>query len=336
MTTAATPSFSEFLTLKSPILAAQPSVLDCTETRMAQVLQPHLADPLTLNLPPLGYRCHVARDWLAYFGLPADLKDRVLVTQGVRHSLTTLFELYAGTGKRVLLPTDVYPVYLALAQQTELNWVGYEAWHGFEDGPPGDADVLLLTNPLKPKGTRMSAQDAEAVLRWLRAAPGRRAVVDAVYTFEPRLDPMTRRLYEHGQTAVLHSLSKGWAQPLVAGVALVPAQDVAELTNVFRGLAVDRERLSLAEGLLARDGGRPELLAHVLACKAQELRERLAKRGVPLPPSLENPLPGQYLFAVAEPWEQLLQQYSVLALPLSVFGSARPGCVLSSLSGTAP
>lgn len=142
---------------------------------------------------------------------------------------------------------------------------------------------------------------------------------------------MTRRLYEHGQTVVLHSLSKGWAQPLVAGVALVPAHDAAELTNVFRGLAVDRERLSLAEGLLARDRSRPELLARVLTRKAEALRRRLARRGAPLPPSLKNPLPGQYLFAMEENWEQLLRQHRVLALPLSVFGSLRPGCVLSSL-----
>lgn len=151
MSMADTPSFCEFLTLKSHILVAQPDVLDCSETRMAQVLQPHLADPQTLDLPPQGYRCHVARDWLAYFGWPADLKNRVLVTQGVRHSLTTLFELYAGAGKRVLLPLDVYPVYLALAQKAGLDWVGYEAWRGFDEQPIADADVLLLTNPLKPK-----------------------------------------------------------------------------------------------------------------------------------------------------------------------------------------
>lgn len=331
MSMADTPSFCEFLTLKSHILVAQPDVLDCSETRMAQVLQPHLADPQTLDLPPQGYRCHVASHWLSYFGLASELKPQVLVSQGVRHGLQALFGHYAEAGKRILLPSDVYPVYLDMAQRAGLAWQGYEAWAGFDAQPLGDADVLLLTNPLKPKGTRLTEQEASTVLGWLQADPGRRVLVDVVYTFENQLDPMTRRLFDHGQALVLHSLSKGWAQPLVAGVALVPASDAPELTNVFRCLPVDRERLSLAEALLTQGTEHPRLLATLLQQKAVALAQQLASRGAPVPASLKNPLPGQYLFALDCSWEHLLERHGVLALPLSVFGSTRNGCVVSSL-----
>lgn len=331
MTANPTPSFPEFLEMKGQVLAGSPDILDCTETRMAQVLAALRANPVELDLAPQGYRCHVADHWLAHFGLPAAYKPRALVSQGVRQSLLALFTHYAEAGKRVLLPSDVYPVYLDLARQAGVDWAGYPAWEGFEARPPQPADVLVLTNPLKPRGVRLPASDADQVLCWLQADPRRRAVIDAVYTFEPRLDPSTRRLYDHGQTLVLHSLSKGWAQPLVAGVALVPEQDVAVLTNVFRSLPVPRETLNLAEALLERDGKRPELLARHLWLESLVLARQLARRKVPVPASLSSPLPGQYLFPVDTPWTHLLEQHNVLALPLSVFGSPRQGCVVSSL-----
>ena len=313
------PDFRAFADLKQQVLLQHPGVFDASETRLAPSLAGELPAPESLPCPPVGHRCHVAEQWLECFGLPADWKPRALVSQGVRHSLQALLAHWARQDRRVALPSDVYPVYLALARTADCKLATYASFPSFDADVLDVADVLVVADPFKPRGTPLSAQEVHAIERWLRAEAHRRVVVDAVYQFDTRLSESTSRLLATGQAIVLHSLSKGWASPLIAGIALVPEQDVAEFTSVFRPLEVDRRQLALAQGLLSGDRGRPAHLAAVLRSREVELRQALQHRGIELPSADE--IPGQYLFVAPLPWTQLLSRHGVLALPASTFGS---------------
>lgn len=333
----ALPSFDEFVALKASLRgdASTPAPLDLSETRMAKVLAPHLTDAESLPLPVTGYRCHVAEEWLAAFGLPAEWKPRALVTQGVRASLGALLTYFCSAGLRVGLPGDVYPVYQGLASDAGLTASQYESLRSgsLEHllSNPDAPDVLLVTEPFKPRGSHLHPAEIQAIAAWLRQAPHRRVVIDAVYTFDTVLSTATQMLLATEQAIVLHSLSKGWARPLHAGVALVPESDIEPLTPAFRALSVNRDALRIAQGLLQHDRGQPRRLARVLRAAEQELREALTSRGVSLRPPVGEAMQGQYLFLVDSPWTALLE-LGVLALPASVFGSDNAGLsVVSSL-----
>lgn len=331
----AMPDFKAFAETRLTLQVLRPDVLDAAETRMASCLAIELAEPQDLACPEVGYRCHVAEDWLVCFGLPADWKPRALVSQGVRHSLQTLFTHWAQTGRRVALPSDVYPVYRELAEKADLVVTTYASYPTMPVDFAHDADITLVTDPFKPRGSAVSERELQQLLAWLAASTQRRVVVDAVYQFDTRLSETTRRLLDTGQVIVLHSLAKAWASPLLAGIALVPEQDVQELTAVFRLLSVDRSRLALAQGMLRSDRMRPAHLADVLAGHQTALARALTQRGLSLP--AREVLPGQYLFVVEQSWTTLLHTHKVLALPLSVFGSRVDGVsVLSSLPPLPP
>jgi aspartate/methionine/tyrosine aminotransferase len=322
-----TPTFEQFAAVKEQLLDRAPELLNLSETRMASTLAPWVRSPESLEMPAEGYRCHVAEEWLACFNLPAGWKPRALVTQGVRHSLKCLLASFAAQSKRVLLPSDVYPVYLTLARETECTVATYESVTatGLASAVSDQVDIIIVCEPFKPRGSAMSGLEREALARWLAGGRHRRLVVDAVYLFGVELPPTLLSLVASDQVVVLHSLSKGWARPLAAGIALVPQQDVAVLTPVFREQAVDKEGLRLAQGLLSGVRAEPMRLAGVLERKHHTLQAVLRSRAQRPCDAFEavwrRPnLDGQYLFLVQAPWLKLLAQHGVLALPHSTFG----------------
>jgi aspartate/methionine/tyrosine aminotransferase len=324
------PDFARFTELKRNLLSRHPDLVDVSETRLVKALRPWLPNVQALTLPLSGHRCHVAEHWLSCFGLPAEWKRRALVTNGVRHSLACLFKVWARHGRRVLIPGDVYPVYLDLAKQAGCSFDSYSTFPCARfDGIDG-ADIVLVTDPTKPRNGELTTSELCCLREWLGADTRRRVVIDAVYTFDARLSDSTMALYATGQTIVLHSLSKGWGSPLMAGVALVPPSDVDALTPAVRALEVNKAGLRAAQAMLSQDRMRPMLLRQRLHALGLQLRELLAQRGLSLPASLEGA--SQYLFVLDRPWETLLEQHHLLALPYSVFGSTLAGhSVVSSL-----
>jgi histidinol-phosphate/aromatic aminotransferase/cobyric acid decarboxylase-like protein len=328
----AQPNFAEFNILRPELMNGRLRLHDLAETRFARAVAQVFAGDTELIVPAKGHRCHVAEHWLACFGLPADWKPRALVTQGVRQSLECLFAFWAREGKRVLLPADIYPVYLALARAADCNFKTYATWPQATFEGLDEADVILAASPMKPRGDELSAEEKQLLREWLKGDRQRRLVIDAVYTFDHHLSPSTRVLINTEQVVVLHSLSKGWAEPLAAGIALVPAQDVPNLTPLFRALQVDSDRLAFGQALLEQDRMGPELLRRHLAQLQAHLATTLASRMLPdaIPSRATNP--GQYLFVLEQDWRSLLQSHHVLAMPLSVFGADAPGVsVVSSL-----
>jgi histidinol-phosphate/aromatic aminotransferase/cobyric acid decarboxylase-like protein len=332
----AQPSHAEFVALKSALMAGVRDFTDVSETRMARVLTPKLSDPESLTLPAAGHRCHVAEQWLDCFGLPPQWKPLSVVTQGVRQSLGALFAHWAATGARVMLPADTYPVYGELARAAGCAYRTYRTYPQLDfsalHAATSDVDILLLPLPLKPRGGAPDAREQHQLFAWLHSGINRRLVLDTVYNFDTRLQHLTRALYAQGQTVVLHSLSKAWARPLAAGVALLPFESEAELGPVLRALPVDRENLRLAQALLAQDREQPARLVEHLLERKTALADLLEEHDVPAGAVRDASEPGQYLFVVPRDWRTLLNKHLLLALPLSVFGSDLPGySVVSSL-----
>jgi histidinol-phosphate/aromatic aminotransferase/cobyric acid decarboxylase-like protein len=328
----ALPDFAQFNALRPQLLAHPRRPLDLAETRFARAVAPALEGTGVLQVPDRGHRCHVAEAWLACFALPAEWKRRALVTQGVRQALQCLFAHWAREGRRLLLPGDVYPVYLELARAAGCRFATYASWPQANFDGLEQADVVLAASPMKPRGDELAAEEKQRLRAWLQGDPRRRLAIDAVYTFDTRFSPSTRVLMESGQVLLLHSLSKGWAAPLAAGVALVPEADVAALTPAFRALAPDASQLAFAQALLEQDRMGPELLRRHLAQLQSQLAAALAAHMLPDAVRTQSTQPGQYLFVLEQDWRLLLQSHRVLALPLSVFGSTREGVsVVSSL-----
>jgi aspartate/methionine/tyrosine aminotransferase len=323
-------NFTEFTAFKAALLAQPVNLLDASETRVVPSLGAFATPASALTLPPRAHRCHLAEFWLDHVQLDRTLKPRTLVSRGVRHSLTLLFQHWAKESKRILLPNDVYPVYRQLAEQAALGIEEYAMWPSAEVAADIKADVILVTNPAKPRGTSLSEAEVLALEQWLRCNPERRLVIDAVYNIAAPLDAATMRLMQTDQVIVLHSLSKSWIRPLVMGVALVPEQDVEQFTPIFRASPPEQAELQLAQALLTQDGAFPSRLVAELARRRENLQVMLHEQGCAF--NLEATVPT-YLFVVEMPFEKLLERHGVLGIPMSAFGrGANRHCVLSSLA----
>jgi len=280
-------------------------------------------------LPKHAHRCHLAEFWLDYSGLPASFKAQTLISKGVRHSLGLLFDIWAKAGINVLIPKDVYPVYGSIARAANLHHSEYPSMPTSAWPDLTTVDVILVTNPAKPRGTSLDAREFSTITEWLKDGGHRRVVIDAVYNLDSKLDSATLQLMETGQAVVLHSLSKSWLRPQVFGVALIPASDIELLTPLFRAANVNPGDLCLAQALLTQDRQFPLKLLKELGGLQRKLEHRLFSKGY-VPPLTSSS--ATYLFVVNEPAEKLLSRHRVLALPLSVFGSCEGGLsVVSSL-----
>jgi histidinol-phosphate/aromatic aminotransferase/cobyric acid decarboxylase-like protein len=202
-------SFEFFEQMRADITGERPDILDLSETSFARVMKPYRLDPARLKLPEGAHRCHLAEDWLALFGLPSGWRARALVSSGVRDSLDLLFGWFSDREMKVGIPSDVYPVYERIAFRNRLRTSRFPTFPRLDLDMAYDCDAVLVCNPSKPRGWALTGAELESLLGWLREDPGRRVIIDAVYTFGDRFEPSTLRLLETGQAWLLHSLSKG-------------------------------------------------------------------------------------------------------------------------------
>lgn len=323
-------NFTDFQQRRKELLTLRPGLSDCAETNLYRALYSLIpAAP-----PPVSgtvHRCHLASQWTELFGLPAECSKRALISSGVRDSLARLFRHYAGTGAKLWLPQDNYPVYHELAIAAGLSPHRFPTLPEIEwpaAAPSGSDEVLLITHPLKPRNRPLDGQDLKTLLNWLQQSTGRRVLLDCVYTLGSQFDDVTLKLLATGQTLLLHSLTKGWLHPRLFGIALVPEADAADLTPAFRASPPSQENLAFARHLMAEHATLPRQVAQALETAKQRLFGQfphLAAR------TLVTGGIG-YFFPVRIPWEKLLEE-GVLGLPASTFGSHREDItLLSSLS----
>jgi len=323
-------NFAEFQQSQERILRERESVLDCAETNLYRALA-RLSPPATPPPSTTIHRCHLATEWVACFGFAHETARRALVSCGVRDSLAILFQHYAGANSRLWLPRDNYPVYAELARSAGLTTSEFPTLNEivWPDAKPANAaEILLLTNPLKPAGCWLNSRDVQQLEAWLAQDARRRLLLDAVYTFGTEFHPTTLRLLKTRQAILLHSVTKGWLHPRLFGVALVPEADFATLAPVFRAKPPPQPNLSRARELLTQHRATPAAVATALACA----REKFAAA---MPQTIQLPQSGDapgYFFPVDAPWQILLDRHGILGLPASVFGSQREDItILSSL-----
>ena len=321
-------NFSEFTRYRVELLASRPDVLDFAETRIGTTLGPYVPAGARAVPDAKAHRCHLAEFWLTHFQLPASWSSRTNISEGVRDSLARLFQVYADAGRRVAIPADVYPRYAELASEAGVAVRTYATVPNLESASWSEADVLLLANPLKPRGSFLTTVELAEVEQWLASDASRRVVIDAVYTFTNTFEPGILQLYGTGQAIVLHSLSKTWASPLLMGVALIPEADISTLRPVFQARAPSQEQLRRAQVLLTAYRDLPGAIANGLV----DAQVR-AQAALPLDLKAYATASVGYLQVVPYSADELLQRFNVLALPLTAFGSNRADLSVMSVLG---
>lgn len=273
--------------------------------------------PALPEAPPERDARALERVWREAFHLPRSgpgAEARVLLGRGVRDLLRTLFQHFAREGRVLLAPSDVYPVYHALAAGAGLPVRAFPTCPAPElpsQPPRSEPEVLLLPEPLMPLGRFLSDPELRALEAWLDADSRRLVVLDAVYTFAPRFSPATERLLGTGQALLLHSLAKGHLHPDLAGFGLVP-EGVARGLDVSGEPALDVTALRQACFLLERHR---ELPARVQARFEEQWGRVRAAVGTP---PFDIPRTG-YFSTSALGFEALLER-GWLAVPGPVFG----------------
>jgi hypothetical protein len=239
--------------------------------------------------------------------MPIEWSARALVCEGVRAALALIL-----ADVEVALPRDVYPVYWQLAKRA----VAFDTFPTFT---LPDARYVVMPCPLKLHGRAWTAQEFAHAKAWLRADPQRRLILDGVYSFADPLTAGVLELVATDQAILVDSMSKGWLHEKVFGTALVPEQDVARWTPMFRAAPPSQAALFTARALLERD------VPLDLAARCARTIDKLAERGI----AASAPERG-YLIPVDLDPEVALSR-GVLLIPFSVFGGTRPTSFASAL-----
>jgi histidinol-phosphate/aromatic aminotransferase/cobyric acid decarboxylase-like protein len=324
-------NFTEFQTLSQKIRSERPGVLDCSATNLYSALA-RLIPPVSATPKHAVHRCHLAAEWAQCFGFSPNVAGCALVSSGVRDSLALLFRYYAETRTRLWLPADNYPVYGELARAAglavqEFITLPAPVW---PDAKPGVSnEVLVLTNPVKPLGRWLTAEDVAVLTAWLAASPNRRLLLDAVYTFDLRFHATTLQLVATGQAILLHSLTKGWLHPRLFGITLVPRSDARTFGPIFRAHPPSQPSLARAREFLSDFQEMPAAVGTEIAASRTHLLSTVPTGVCGL---ISSGLTG-YFTPVLGPWSDLLEEANVLGIPASVFGSSRQDItILSSLN----
>ena len=296
-------AFEDFVAMQQRIPA---TTLHLGETRIARALaaiRPVIEVPAEI---PKLHRCHLATAWCASRGMPPAWSSRALVCEGVRAALALIFgEL---RGERVAIPRDVYPVYGQLAESAGLAAVPFATFPALV-WP--EARYAVVPCPFKLHGRAWSATEFAAAYAWLAADHTRRLILDGVYAFDAPLSADVRALVETDQVIYLDSLSKSWLHERVFGTAVVPVQDTARWTPVFRAAAPTQAALFTARALLEA----PVAVEATLAPRRTRVIAELATRGI-----TTTPVARGYFLPIAIDARIALEHHDVLLIPFAVFG----------------
>jgi len=326
--------FKEFLTFREQILKENPKILDMGETYLKKSLY-SLCPKIDIDNHQKIHRCHLSENWLSLFDCPQHWKNRLLISEGIRHSLKLIFPILAEQNYTVYIPKDVYPVYSQLAQASGLQPQFFETipipiLPKIKD--TYNKEVLLLPNPLKPLGRLLYNHEITALKQWLAAGEQRRLIVDAVYTFENKLSASSIDLFQTNQVIILHSLSKGWVAPQILGVALFPEVDMQIFGQVFRDNSPSNFNLFIARELLNNYSEFPLTVHKVLLGKWESTMQVIQDNSLTKMLSISPEFQG-YLTITPISSKLLLQEFNILAIPASVFGSDKENwSIISTLA----
>jgi hypothetical protein len=329
--------YRAFKKFRAEILAADPALIDASdldlygkfpsvETIFTDISGGHKGSNI--------HRCHLVEDFLRAYQLDGiespNAVDKGLISfsSGVRESLSILMKLF--NDKQWLLPSDNYPYYLTEAEKQNVSFALFDTLEkkGLSELVAGsnDADILLVTYPLKPSGMEYTAEDGETLRSWLAVNPERRVILDAVYLFELHEEHELFALFhETRQVIILYSLSKAFAAPLVAGFTFSYDPFVRE---AFKSIERNEERMRLAYLLLNKDEGierRESVLEFVSHQHFRAIESGILPR---------NTTGSGYLFYDANrvySSDGIDGSGTILAVAPTVYESSAPGAIISTL-----
>jgi len=237
--------------------------------------------------------------------------DNVVLTRGVRHSLSKLFHLF--TEETIYLPEDVYPRYFELAKEnTVKTFVSYPKvdWQGLEGVQNA---VVLFTIPFTPMGKRVDEEAIKKLEKLLER--GNTIIIDAVYDYDVVENfKKLEVLFDKGAVFWLHSLSKSYLSPEVLGINYV-SSSVYQIyfENAFSSYGFQNEvSYNRAYEIMCSKPTLPDL-------QQQEFRKGFEYLSKKTGLSIEKNEMA-YFSVVQEPFESLLAR-NILGIPASVFGS---------------
>jgi hypothetical protein len=245
--------------------------------------------------------------WRTRWGL-TDAEGSVRLSTGVRPLLAQLFGSFAESGRRVLAPEDVYPVYLQLAKEAGVALSTFPTVPHPALPPIGvdrRGEVLLVPEPLVPLGRGLNDLEVTHIQSWLEQDHERLLILDCVYTFSEGFTKAAEAFLAGGRTVLLHSLAKGFLAPDVAGFAIGPAAVIDKCVH-----QIGDEARTMAVHLLREASDLP-----------QQLALEFSRRWSILNRTLDLPAPDIGYFAVVPTAFDTLLARGQLAVPGSVFGS---------------
>lgn len=242
------------------------------------------------------------------------LGEQFVVGRGIRAFLRVLFGKRLREWDKVWLPEDVYPTYWELAKGH--NCLGFRSWPQLDLSrvlESRTSDCLLLPSPLTPTGRYLAAAEADSLITWLEQEK-RMIVLDSVYQFTGPIPAGVGRLMSHPRCIVLRSVSKSWISRQVLGVVDWSESD-REMFSLIVEVAMPDEFSSL-HGLMK---ARPKMTSSMAEDFSAEWN-RLAPLLRTVDPSWGPPDTG-YFSVVRGAARVVLDEYNILAVPGSVFGS---------------
>ena len=294
----------------------QPLRLDCMNPFYAL---DHIRLQHVENSDPVRRIDTVVQAWSDCAGVELDM-GTWFVTRGVRSFLRTLCCAIGKSDKTGLwMPSDVFPTYHTIAADARIIPESFTVMPSPDFRPlehAGPNDVLVLPLPLTPIGRSLAEPETDGIVGWLRQSPARTVVIDTVYAYKASGYEGLDRLIETGQCIQAWSISKTWIQRQVFGVAIVPDAWASVLASPCD--APSDEDIHRAIACFTQQPDLPRKQQERFEAQWEMLRPEIVK----VCPKWTPPETG-YFSILPMASQALLDNYGMLAVPASVFGSRR-------------
>lgn len=319
-------NYEEFLSFKNETLSKNKNLINLAENNLYKYLPTNIEYDQTGHINNIVYRCHLVEDWLKYYNLPQDFKKSIGVSNGVRHSIETISKQLKD--KKFLIPADVYPFYQKTLKELNINYSEYQTLkinELYKDIANEEADILLITDPLKPLGRDVENNEYDLIENWLKKDIKRLLLIDAVYMLDTQLNKRLFQLYEStNQVIFMFSLSKSWCLPNHFGITLMPNNELGKnIREEFKKLEKDQNKLNIAFMAINKNQTVPINIKEIFN-KNRLIVEKIIKEK--LPNSNNNP---SYLFYTEKSFEYFLEK-GILVIPATVFNGGK-GSIISIL-----
>lgn len=319
-------NYNEFLVKKENILNDNPDLINLAENNFYNYLPNNIEYDGSGHINGIVYRCHLVEDWLNYYSLSAELKKNIGVSNGVRHSIETLVKEFSN--KKFMIPADVYPFYQKTLNDNKIEYSEYKTLNVeslFDDIEDEIADVMLLTDPLKPLGRDINKSEYLKISKWLSKDEKRILMVDSVYTIHNELNEFIFELYKKtNQVILMYSLSKSWCLPNHFGITIFPQNSLGqELREVYKKLDKNQDKLNLAYMALNKYKEKPSKIKNIIEQNHIKIKEYI---DIEHSKSIKNP---SYMYYTKISFDEFLEK-GILVIPASVFG-CKDGSIVSLL-----